>query len=1471
MEKQNNAVDIKTKTLAKEFTNVYSLSKTLRFSLIPILPNLDNESMTRQERVEQFVHDYKEEIKNDENRAENYKKLKKYLTELHKIFIKEALSIAEDDEKVKELLSDKKNKVESNKIDFTKLFNLLYGYEVSNDDRERNGKIESINSEKVNLAKKFGDKKGEGGIFSKYMKGVWKVNILSKDVLKVLKEKAEEIAESYNESLLENEQRDIGEIKKEILNLVKEFSGWTTYFANFNEIRANLYKDDGRDGKEGKIHSGNAGQITTRIIDENFSIFVKNVILAESSVKVLKEAGSEVKNIDDLEFSKIFKPEYYKTCFLQTGINTYNKQMRKINSFLNQEAQKLGVKVKFLNKLNKQLLLTDGLEKRPEFKEINTFDDLRQKLFVDGFIERSFEKSKATKGLFKNILEESNEKIEIKNEKILSEIVLDTNKISYYSNLIFGNWNYIKNKYVEFGLDENTSRTKKEEYKKERKTKFEVGVSLEELREVLNVADKSSFIEGDILKGDFQGIDNRGKHGTENNRIVGENFSIFLWNLSNIHKSFLLGREKAMKSEEKEIVKLDRIKEKLKKAKANKERIETDLKDVNKEEYKRIYKESLEAKKNKIFEYKDKDLKNERTRKEFIKFLNEYFDRLINLNKFISLFKDTGIENEFIIAVQEFGADENDSNQFISTFNNVRNFVTQKAEDQDKFKLNFEKPTLMSGWTYPQESHPGSSEYSARILKKDERYYLMIFNSNKKGEQNINYLLDYKIMDYYQVKSKTLLGKIWEGEFNESYKESKKNKQNRELITMTFKLIEKLKKDFPFAKDRIERIEEMRRKRDFDFTITKTELYEKFKELVSNEIGEGIEFSKYKKKKPVKKELALKALKLVLNNRFNDIDLETNIGNKELEKILKKIKDNEKYQGIDKLAFELSKIEPYFYKSSFIDVDLEKYQNKKIWLFEIYNKDFSEKKKPNSKQNLHTLYFKELFSDENQKNPIFKLSGSGEMFFKYALRHERWEEQNLIINKKSDIDKVYKHRRQTHDNIYLHLSIVLNNINKGGNVNQKVCQHVIDNPDLKIIGIDRGEKKLAYQCLLNVNGKIEKIEDLNKTGQNIVNSNKQKINYHDKLDIKENERMLARKSWVKIKGIKDLKKGYISSLVRDIADLMVKKGAFVVLEDLNYGFKRGRIKIEKGIYQQFENALLSKLAYYVPEKTQNGVRNALQLVKITDNQGRLIAQKYWSTQMGSVFYTDAKFTSKTCPNCGFRKRGINLQKIKQIKGLIEAKKIAIYYLKNEDRFRIEYDWSYDTKDGGLSNEDLYGAGVKEIVYSDVERSYFDQKTNNIKDEDPNERLKEIFKIESLDNYQGENLFELLREKIENKEINLGQFITQFNSITKIRYDKKKNDGGKREDVISCPKCGFDSSNDNKNTIPEVSKIENGDANGAYNIARRGLMIYQKIRNFVNSGKTIDKIEKQDLKVDLTDWDKETYRQWKKRGCNIYNK
>lgn len=181
---------------------------------------------------------------------------------------------------------------------------------------------------------------------------------------------------------------------------------------------------------------------------------------------------------------------------------------------------------------------------------------------------------------------------------------------------------------------------------------------------------------------------------------------------------------------------------------------------------------------------------------------------------------------------------------------------------------------------------------------------------------------------------------------------------------------------------------------------------------------------------------------------------------------------------------------------------------------------------------------------------------------------------------------------------------------------------------LTFLGIDRGEKHLAYYSLVDETGTILKQGSFNEiNGQN----------YHDKLEKIAENRDEARKNWKTIGTIKEMKEGYISQVVHEIVKLATEHNALIILEDLNTGFKRGRQKIEKSIYQKFELALAKKLNFVVDKSKQAGeigsVTHALQFTPPVANYGDIENRK----QIGIMLYTRANYTSQTDPLTGWRR------------------------------------------------------------------------------------------------------------------------------------------------------------------------------------------------------------------------------------------
>ena len=314
----------------------------------------------------------------------------------------------------------------------------------------------------------------------------------------------------------------------------------------------------------------------------------------------------------------------------------------------------------------------------------------------------------------------------------------------------------------------------------------------------------------------------------------------------------------------------------------------------------------------------------------------------------------------------------------------------------------------------------------------------------------------------------------------------------------------------------------------------------------------------------------------------------------------------------------------------------------KLYLFRIWNKDFSEFSK--GIPNLHTLYWKMLFDERNLADVVYKLNGQAEVFYRKA----SIKPENRIIHKanqpianKNELNKkrtstfeydIIKDRRYTVDKFQFHVPITINFKAAGQtNINPIVQDTIRKGGFSHIIGIDRGERHLLYLSLIDLKGNIVKQMTLN----DIINEYKgqtYKTNYHDLLAKREGDRTDARRSWEIIETIKELKEGYLSQVVHIISKMMVEYNAIVVLEDLNTGFMRGRQKIERQVYEKFEKMLIEKLNCYIDKQAEpsdnTGLLHPLQLT--------CDAQKWKrSHQCGCLFYIPAWNTSKIDPVTGF--------------------------------------------------------------------------------------------------------------------------------------------------------------------------------------------------------------------------------------------
>ena len=522
-------------------------------------------------------------------------------------------------------------------------------------------------------------------------------------------------------------------------------------------------------------------------------------------------------------------------------------------------------------------------------------------------------------------------------------------------------------------------------------------------------------------------------------------------------------------------------------------------------------------------------------------------------------------------------------------------------------------------------------------------------------------------------------------------------------------------------------------------------------------------------------------------------------------------------------------VEQQGYKLSFTNVSasyIDKMVDEgKMYLFQIYNKDFSEYSK--GTPNMHTLYWKALFDERNLADVVYKLNGQAELFYREKsidCTHPTHPANHPILNKNKDNEKkesifeydLIKDRRYTVDKFMFHVPITMNFKSTGAdNINQLVREHLKDADAPHIIGIDRGERHLLYLVVIDMHGNIKEQFTLNDI-VNEYNGNTYRTNYHDLLDAREDVRLKARQSWQTIENIKELKEGYLSQVIHKITQLMVKYHAIVVLEDLNMGFMRGRQKVEKQVYQKFEKMLIDKLNYYVDKKANaeqaGGLLNAYQLTSKFDSFQKLGKQSCF------LLYIPAWNTSKIDPVTGF----VNLldtryQNVEKAKAFF-CKFEAIRYNSNKNwfEFTIDYNNFGQKAEGTRTKWTLCTQGKRIRTFRNPEKnSEWDNQEIDL-----TAALKNLFAHYHID-ING-NIKEAISAQSDKT------FFTELLHLLKLTLQMRNSITGTETDYLISPVADdngyFYDSRTCNDTLPK-----NADANGAYNIARKGLMLIEQIK------------------------------------------
>lgn len=784
----------------------------------------------------------------------------------------------------------------------------------------------------------------------------------------------------------------------------------------------------------------------------------------------------------------------------------------------------------------------------------------------------------------------------------------------------------------------------------------------------------------------------------------------------------------------------------------------------------------------------------------------------------------------------------------VTLYDRIRNYVTRKPYSTQKFKLNFASPTLASGWSRSKEF-----DNNAIILLRNNKYYIAIFNVNNKPDKQI-------------------------------IKGSEEQRLSTDYKKMVYNLLPGPNKMLPWVF-----IKSNTGKRDYTPSSYILEGYEKNRHIKSSgnfDINYCHDLIDYYKacinKHPEWKNYGFKFKE---TTQYNDI--------------------GQFYKDVEKQGYSIS----WAYIS---EADINRLDEEgKIYLFEIYNKDLSSHS--TGKDNLHTMYLKNIFSEDNLKNICIELNGNAELFYRKSSmkRNITHKKDTVLVNKTyineagvrvsltdEDYIKVYnyynndyvidvekdkklveilerighrknpidiiKDKRYTEDKYFLHLPITINYGVDDENINAKMIEYIAKHNNMNVIGIDRGERNLIYISVINNKGNI-----IEQKSFNLVNN----YDYKNKLKNMEKTRDNARKNWQEIGKIKDVKNGYLSGVISKIARMVVDYNAIIVMEDLNRGFKRGRFKVERQVYQKFENMLISKLNYLVFKEKKadenGGILKGYQLTYLPKSALQI------GKQCGCIFYVPAAYTSKIDPATGF----INIFDFKKYSGSAINAKVkdkkeflmsmnSIRYV-NEGSAEYEkighrqlFAFSFDYNNFKTYNVSIPVNEWTTYTYGErIKKLYKDGRWSGSEVLNLTEDLIELMEQYGIEYKDGHDIREDISHMDETRNADfICNLFEKFKYTVQLRNSKSEAEGDDYDRLVS-PVLNshngfFDSSdykeNEKSDDIIDDKQImpKDADANGAYCIALKGLYEINKIKENWSDDK---KLKESELYIGVTEW------------------
>ena len=1440
------------------FTNLYSLSKTLRFELKPIGKTAETfEQWLKEVKSSEPVADKDNNLfAKDEKIKEAYLSIKPIMDKQHEQFIERSLT------------SD-----EAKGIDFSQYFEAYREKNVS--DKLEKGLREQIGNTYQEAGKYFSEKISK--VLDKEFTAKKEKPYVCLTDAKML---------NYLSANIKELAKQNGIDEKELVNHLEQFKGFWGYLGGYNTNRENYYITD----KEAST------AVATRIVHENLPTFCNNALRFEKRkeeyldiYRYLKDNNRETKikiaQGEEIEAEPItetiFQIEHFNKCIAQSQIEEYNRIIGHYNYLINlyNQARREETGFKKIDEFEKLYKQIGCGKKKTMFaalikdKEADLTQEEKNKegIFT---VEKLLQKAKdAGNGMFKNGSNETEIDTLPAFIKFLKEcdnwdgIYMSSTAVNKISNLYFANWHSIKDKLLDWynGKDKELKEKAKTcityEKKREEPIKLRDAVELSGLFGVLDAdAEQSEHVFKASLFKDDETNEYRGvldKALTPSKNLI----NLLCFDIERNINEFLQGSNSGFA--------LDKHKDE------NNESGEDKYGDFVPWKYDEE-KNNQSGKANQAGK-KDNTIEN----------IKNWFDAATDAMRIVRYFavRKSKMKGNLPNVTMEQALSNllySDEAQWFKWYDLIRNYLTKKPQDdakENKLKLNFDSSSFLkeSGWDNDY------SKNGAFIVIKGNDYYLVVVN-DKLEEDDINKLktssnntakrliykqqkMDFKnfprlfifskgdnlapAVEKYKLPIETILKDY------KKYRElSQKGKESfiKEHPKFRSNLIEYFKKCalvheslLPF-KDMLE------------IVWRKTDDYNTLSEFYSDTINacyeitfENIDFEKL-----------CSMDKFYLFQIYNkDFSIGKDGGNGSTGK-------SNMHTIYWKMLFDETNLKDVIFKLDGQGAEIfmrEPVTNESPVKHRVGSKMVNKRDKDGN--TIPEQIYREIYSFVNDKTE--KISKEAQKYI---------DEQKAII--KNVKHEIIKDKRFYDKTKYLfHCPITINfkarnfssqDIAKGiafSVVNPQITDALQQSDNLQFIGIDRGEKHLVYSCTIDKNGKIIKckhhdiisVTTKDKEGKNIEH----KTDYVQKLEAVADERIIAKKNWQAQNKIKDLKSGYISHVVHRLVEETIKDGekiaphAYIVLEDLNTKMKRGRQKIEKQVYQNLETALAKKLNFVVDKNAKQGelgsVSKALQLTPPISNYQDIEGKK----QFGVMLYTRANYTSVTDPATGWRKTiYIKNGKEEDIKKQI-LEKFSDFGFDGKDYY-FEY-----TEDHAGHPWRLYSGKNGESLPRFQNRKQLQQDKNIWVPEQINvvEILDQLFanfdKTKSF-KAQVENGVEL--KKIDVRSETAWQSLRYaLDLIQQIRNSGEKN--SKDDNFLYSPVRDnkndehFDTRNFANNG--DLSEIVDADANGAYNIARKGLIMDAHIKHWMKSGQPKmrnDGKEASDLDLFISDkeWD-----------------